>query len=98
MQKHIDDRQQKWEALCRRCGRCCHEKIEFEGVIYYTDLPCEFLDRTTRLCRVYPERTRRRKGCIKLTPAAVVKGFLPADCPYVAGRANYPAPKMFDES
>ncbi|MDT8441438.1 MAG: hypothetical protein RQ723_07240 [Desulfuromonadales bacterium] len=88
----------EWEALCRRCGRCCYEKIEFEGVVYYTDLPCEFLDRQTRLCRVYPERSRRRKGCIRLTPALLDKGFLPADCPYVAGLENYPAPKMFDES
>ena len=26
-----------WEALCRRCGRCCFEKIECDGEVYYTD-------------------------------------------------------------
>lgn len=73
-----------WEALCRRCGRCCYEKIDFEGEIYYTDDPCEYLDPTTRLCTIYPDRCRLRPGCVKLTPQLVREGLLPEDCPYVA--------------
>lgn len=78
------DMNQKWEELCRRCGRCCYEKIEFEGDIYYTDDPCEHLDPATRLCRIYPDRCRLRPGCVALTPQLVRQGLLPDDCPYVA--------------
>jgi len=91
------DCQAEWEALCQRCGRCCYEKIDFDGVIYYTDLPCEHLDLKTSLCRVYAARHKVRKGCVKLNPIALSKGFLPGDCPYVADIENYPAPKLFDE-
>jgi len=86
-----------WESVCRRCGRCCYEKIDFEGRIYYTDLPCEFLDTRRNLCRVYAERDTRRPGCVRLTAANVAKGFLPADCPYVDGLEGYPAPFMADD-
>jgi len=87
----------KWEAVCRRCGRCCYEKIDFEGRIYYTDIPCEHLDPGTKLCRVYTERDTVRPGCVRLTPAKIEKGFLPADCPYVSEMAHYPAPVMPDD-
>jgi uncharacterized cysteine cluster protein YcgN (CxxCxxCC family) len=87
-----------WESVCVRCGRCCYEKVDFEGHIYYTDVPCEFLDLETDLCRVYTERDRKRPGCVRLTDATVRKGFLPADCPYVADIENYPAPSLTDDS
>lgn len=83
-----------WEALCRRCGGCCYEKIDFQGVIYYTDVPCEFLDLQTNHCRVYAERVEKRPGCVRLTREHLPRGFLPAHCPYVAGIENYPAPVM----
>jgi len=86
-----------WEAKCRRCGRCCYEKIEYDGEIYYTRTPCEKLDVVTSLCTVYPERTKVRPGCVQLTPELVRMGILPADCPYVAGLESYRAPHLFDE-
>lgn len=73
-----------WEKICQRCGRCCYEKIEFEGEIYYTDEPCQYLDLKTHLCRVYPQRCMVRPGCVALTPELVRQGLLPADCPYIA--------------
>ena len=88
-----DGNRARWEAICRRCGRCCYEKFELGGVIYYTDVPCERLDLATRLCTVYPERERRRPGCVRLDPELVGRGYLPADCPYVANRPDYPAPR-----
>jgi hypothetical protein len=84
----------KWESLCSRCGRCCYEKIDFEGRIYYTELPCEYLDPKTQLCRVYDERDEKRPGCVRLTPENIKQGFLPADCDYVADIEDYPAPVM----
>ena len=87
----------KWEDVCRRCGRCCYEKIEFEGRIYYTELPCEYLDIGTKRCLVYGERDARRPGCVRLTSENVSKGFLPTDCAYVADIEDYPAPVMPDD-
>ncbi|MDH3999139.1 MAG: hypothetical protein OET90_09920 [Desulfuromonadales bacterium] len=84
----------EWEKLCRRCGRCCYEKIDFEGQIYYTAIPCEFLDVETRLCKVYPDRDTARPGCVRLDPDTAQKGFLPVDCPYVADSDDYVAPTM----
>jgi uncharacterized protein len=83
-----------WESRCRRCGRCCYEKIEYEGELYYTDIPCEKLDLNTRLCTVYENRETERPGCVALTPEIVRKGILPADCPYVADLEDYPAPHL----
>ena len=87
----------EWEAVCARCGQCCHEKIDFEGRIYYTALPCEFLDPDTRRCTVYDQRETARPGCVKLTPETVAKGFLPANCPYVKDLEGYNAPVLQDE-
>lgn len=84
----------EWEARCRRCGRCCYEKVEFDGEVFYTDTPCENLDPVTRLCAVYPARSRLRPGCVSLTPRIIARGVLPADCPYVQGIENYPAPHL----
>ncbi len=97
MKKPEDDNQVDWDSICARCGRCCYEKIDFEGKIYYTDLPCEFLDTAKKLCMVYGERDRRRPGCVRLTRDNIKKGFLPEDCPYVRDIDNYPAPKMSDD-
>lgn len=84
----------EWEALCRRCGRCCYEKLELAGVVYYTDIPCEHLDPQTRLCTVYARRDVVRAGCLRLTPALVRRGYLPADCPYCADLPDYRAPQL----
>ena len=86
-----------WEAVCRRCGRCCYEKVDYDGDIFYTDEPCEFLDLTTRLCTVYDRRHEARSGCVPLTAAIFEQGILPADCPYVAGHDNYRAPTLWSD-
>jgi len=86
-----------WEAKCRRCGRCCYEKVEFEGTVYYTDQPCEYLDLATRLCTVYPRRHERRPDCAPLTPRLLRQGLLPADCPYVATIPGYCGPQLWEE-
>jgi uncharacterized protein len=86
-----------WEDRCQRCGRCCYEKIEFAGEVFYTNTPCEKLDLKSRLCTVYEQRRRARPGCVSLTPEIVCRGFLPADCPYVRGIRNYQAPHPWQD-
>ena len=88
---------QEWEDTCRRCGRCCYEKVEYEGEVYYTDVPCEKLDPETNLCTVYENRHEARPGCTPLTEKNIRQGILPADCPYVSGIRDYPAPHLQDE-
>ena len=97
MSEDIQNDSEKWESICRRCGRCCYEKVDFEGRIYYTEMPCEFLDTETNLCRVYTERDVKRPGCVRLTDEILKKGVMPEDCPYVSDIKNYPAPTLLDD-
>lgn len=97
MSEDIQNDSEKWESICCRCGRCCYEKVDFEDRIYYTELPCEFLDTETNLCRVYTERDVKRPGCVRLTDKILPKGIMPADCPYVSDIENYPAPTLLDD-
>jgi uncharacterized cysteine cluster protein YcgN (CxxCxxCC family) len=97
MSEDIQNDSEKWESICCRCGRCCYEKVDFEDRIYYTELPCEFLDTETNLCRVYTERDVKRPGCVRLTDEILPKGIMPADCPYVSDIENYPAPTLLDD-
>jgi len=73
----------EWEAICRRCGRCCYEKIDYRGKIFYTTKPCCYLDTGSKLCRVYQRREQLQTDCVRLTPELVAAGILPQDCPYV---------------
>lgn len=87
----------EWEAVCQRCARCCYEKIDYRGRIYYTNQPCQHLDPVTNLCNVYLQRDNCHSDCARLTPELVAAGILPEDCPYVYGQDNYPAPKLDGE-
>ncbi len=74
---------ESWDSICERCGRCCYEKYEYRGKIFYTDTPCQYLDTRTNLCRIYENRREIYPDCVKLTPRLVKAGILPDDCPYV---------------
>lgn len=75
----------EWEALCKRCGKCCYEKVDLgAGVIHYTDIPCEHLDTETKLCKVYRKRHDAEADCMKLTENLVrTTPWMPDDCAYV---------------
>ena len=36
--------EQEWELLCDGCGKCCLNKLESGGKIYFTCVKCRFLD------------------------------------------------------
>ena len=88
---------QQWESLCNRCTRCCYEKIDYDGKIIYTKVPCEQLDLHTGLCKVYTERDQVRSDCQRLTPELVAAGILPGDCPYTEYIDNYQGPSTGEE-
>jgi uncharacterized protein len=77
--------QEEWDSICRRCGKCCYEKVDLGGgVIRYTDESCENLDTETHLCKVYYERHEVEPDCISLTEDLVrTLHWLPEDCAYV---------------
>lgn len=87
----------EWEQLCQRCGRCCYEKIDYDGRIFYTDQPCPHLDLGSMQCRIYDQRAQLHPECVQLTHELIDAGILPADCPYVRGRDDYNAPLIEDD-
>jgi uncharacterized cysteine cluster protein YcgN (CxxCxxCC family) len=74
----------EWESLCNRCGLCCFEKIEDEnGTIFFTAIPCRYLDVATRNCRIYDRRFEIYPECIQLTESLVRElTWLHDDCGY----------------
>ena len=85
MIEHLLDKK-TWDALCRRCGRCCFEKIEDErGRVTYTTTACRYLDLDSRQCKIFENRFRINPECIALTPELVCTlDWLPDDCGYRA--------------
>lgn len=75
----------EWESICKRCGKCCYEKVDLgAGEIIYTKEPCVHLDTTTNLCKVYDNRQIEEPDCIELTEKLVrILNWLPPDCAYV---------------
>jgi hypothetical protein len=94
IQKLEDLTPEQWEELCDRCARCCYEKIDCNGKIFYTKVPCDQLDLKTGLCKVYACRHEVRDDCETLTPDLVSAGILPADCPYAQLVENYNGPSL----
>jgi len=76
----------QWEAICKKCGKCCYEKVDLgAGNIVYTDEPCKHLDTETKLCKVYRNRHEVEPDCISLTEQLVrCLSWLPEDCAYTA--------------
>ncbi len=86
----------QWEAICQRCGRCCYEKLDYRGKIFYTQTPCPHLDTGDNSCNIYHQRDQLHPDCARLTPELLEAGILPADCPYVVDLPSYPAPEFDD--
>jgi uncharacterized cysteine cluster protein YcgN (CxxCxxCC family) len=80
-----------WEALCRRCGKCCTEKVDIDGAIYLTRFVCRFLDKVTKQCLVYEDRFEAEPSCSDVK-SGIPLGLFPMDCPYVQSIENYKAP------
>ncbi|MDY0212959.1 MAG: hypothetical protein RBR06_08135 [Desulfuromonadaceae bacterium] len=72
-----------WEAVCRRCGRCCYHKVLYRKIVYSTNIPCTFLNLDTMECSIYPNRNMINPQCAILTPKLVRSGALPPGCAYL---------------
>lgn len=95
----------EWDAICKRCGVCCLEKISVyladESSATVTDIKtaylkrcCDKFDTKAHCCTVYQTRLGQ-SGCEKVTMDVILEGkLLPASCGYVEyifGPALYPA-------
>lgn len=89
-------RHEQLEAICRRCGRCCRQKVRFGDTVVITDIPCQYLDLETNTCTVYPQRLFKQPLCSSID-VAIANGAQPNDCPYVGGNSNYQAPQLLSE-
>ena len=76
------------EALCRRCARCCYEKLIVDGRVFTRRAPCPHLDVQTRLCAVYERRFQVNPRCLSVEQG-IELGIFPASCPYVRGLRGY---------
>jgi len=79
------------EDLCRRCGKCCYEKLRIGDEVVVTSVPCPYLDTRTNLCTVYAYRHRVNARCLSVEEGIRAHAF-PADCPYVRDLPGYRPP------
>ncbi len=87
----MNSSEKEWDAICRKCGECCFEKLEDEyGEIIYLKKACRYLDIHTRKCRIFERRLEINRSCVKLTEKLVMKlSWLPPNCGYrIAGESR----------
>lgn len=77
---------QQWDALCKKCGICCLLKTNLDGGnIAYLSKCCQYLNKETKQCEIYPNRLNTRgANCAKVTLDIVLDGELvPQTCGYI---------------
>lgn len=99
----------QWDAVCKRCGVCCLEKIEIhnsdvaallgkDNATLYLKRCCDKFDMRTCRCSVYNTRLAQ-PDCEKVNMDTILDGkSLPASCGYVEyifGPAPFPAQVEF---
>lgn len=84
----LRNRSPEHEALCRRCGKCCYEKLIVDGHVFTARKPCPYLDVKTNLCMAYEKRFEVNARCLTV-PQGIELGIFPADCPYVRDLPGY---------
>jgi uncharacterized cysteine cluster protein YcgN (CxxCxxCC family) len=76
---------EEWESLCDGCGKCCLIKLEDPDTaeLSFTDIACRLLDAHACRCTDYKNRSKRVRGCVRLT-AQKLRGmsWLPSTCAY----------------
>jgi len=74
----------EWELLCDGCGKCCLNKLDIDGEIFFTCVSCRFLDAKSCLCRIYENRFEKVPGCRNMTLNTVreTPRWLPKTCAY----------------
>ena len=90
------------EAMCRKCGACCFQKLWIDGEVFSTTTPCRHLDTTHFVCLAYDRRFDANPDCLDVEEG-IRRRVFPADCPYVRDRPDYrpdyrpPRPEVLDD-
>ena len=86
---------QEWELLCDGCGKCCLNKLDINGKIYFTCVKCRFLDSKSCLCRIYENRFSKVPDCRSVNLAAIKERprWLPKTCAYWLLENGQPLPE-----
>ncbi|WP_246540721.1 YcgN family cysteine cluster protein [sulfur-oxidizing endosymbiont of Gigantopelta aegis] len=77
--------QNEWEQVCDGCAKCCLHKLEDEdsGIIYGTNVVCQYLDTDTCHCGDYARRSVLVPECVTLNMSNLEQVyFMPATCGY----------------
>ena len=75
----------EWEKLCDGCDKCCLHKIEDEdtGIIYRTNVVCQYLDVQNCQCTEYARRSVLVPECVTLSPDNLEQVYyMPSTCSY----------------
>ncbi|MHC4871125.1 MAG: CxxCxxCC domain-containing protein [Planctomycetota bacterium] len=83
--------------ICRKCGKCCYEKIIADDDVIFTSVPCKFLDEENNLCKVYENRHDAHIRCLTIEEGIKARAF-PADCPYVKDVKGYQEPVELEDT
>lgn len=86
----------EWELLCDGCAKCCLHKIEDEdtGIIYSTNVVCQYLDSEQCLCQNYAERSVLVPECVTLDIDNLEQVyFMPDTCSYRLLAEGKPLPQ-----
>ncbi len=77
--------QSEWEQLCDGCAKCCLHKLEDEdtGIIYATNVVCQYLDSEKCQCNEYARRSILVPECVTMSPDNLQQVyFMPDTCAY----------------
>lgn len=75
----------RWEEVCQQCGLCCYERVFYDDGSVAIDFtaPCEHLEESTNLCKVYENRYVACPDCHKVgLRQALSSKTLPPTCAY----------------
>jgi uncharacterized cysteine cluster protein YcgN (CxxCxxCC family) len=76
----------EWEALCRKCGKCCYHKYwKEDGTLGFASTHCKYFNIYSKRCMTYSTRFKVAPNCSPVTMETIpkLKGCLAPDCPYV---------------
>lgn len=79
-------------SLCRRCGKCCCQKMLVDNQVVHLPIYCDHYDPETRLCTIYDRRHELNARCLTVEEG-IHYGVFPGDCPYVSDLPGYVAPR-----
>ena len=86
----------EWEQLCDGCAKCCLHKLEDEdsGIIYGTNVVCQYLNINTSQCQQYKQRSILVPECITMNKDNCQQVyFMPTTCSYRLLAEGKPLPQ-----